>query len=346
MKFPRPSTLRIELPIGQTVALAVLILSLLIAALEGLSRLPWIDSHTPTAIGSSHPDLNVKFGELDALLKREGRIDCIFVGSSMVYRGINPAVFVQSYRQQTGEDIVCYNFGVRVSRASSVGPLSKILVKRYHPRLLVYGFSLRDLTGDTFDEQQQQQVILNTPWVQYQLDSFNVTGWLIDQSTALRHFLAFRDWLLAAAHDPSAEPVGPSYLGYAPFTIRTGTALLKASRPLKFSFTRTQLNGLKYFLSLRTQTQLLLVEMPASYRLVSTVKGERATFRDFVYQARDLIAGYGVPVLTTIDLNLIPDSGWSDTYHLHEEGANIFSQWLGEQVGTAVKTGELAPLTG
>ena len=157
-----------------------------------------------------------------------------------------------------------------------------------------------------------------------------------------RRFLAFHDWLLPESDDPSDDPVESSYRGYAPFTTQTGTALLKASNPRAFVFTRTQWGGLDYFLSLRTQTQLLLVEMPASYRLVSMIKGDRETFRDFVYQVRDFAARYDVPVITTIDLNLIPDTGWGDTYHLNQSGAEIFSRWLGEQTGSAVNAGEIA----
>ncbi len=340
MKFPRPSTLHIEMPIGQTLALAVLILSLLIGALEGLSHLPWVERHLPTAIGSSHTDPNLKFGELDILLDREGRIDCIFVGSSMVLRGINPAIFARAYRKQTGQDIVCYNFGVRASRASSISLLSEILIERYHPRLLVYGFSLRDLTGEPFNDRQQQE-ILDSPWLQYQLKSFNVKGWIIDRSEAVRHFLAFHAWLLPGPDDLKDFPLGSSYRGYTPFTTRSDIALQAAPNPHGFIFTQTQWGGLKCFLSLRTQTQLLLVEMPASYRLISMVQGGRETFRDLIYQARDFIVGYGVPVITTIDLNLIPDSGWSDAYHLQQTGAELFSAWLGDKVGAAVNAGEV-----
>ena len=82
--------------------------------------------------------------------------------------------------------------------------------------------------------------------------------------------------------------------------------------------------------------------MPASYRQVTSVKGGEETYRSFLYDVRDFIAGYDIPMFTTIDLNLIPDSGWSDTYHLHQTGAEIFSAWLGDQVGIAVNTGKLS----
>ena len=89
-----------------------------------------------------------------------------------------------------------------------------------------------------------------------------------------------------------------------------------------------------------------MVEMPASERGMQMIKGGQAAYRDNMLQARDLIAGYGVPVWLTTDLDLIPADGWGDTYHLHQSGAEIFSRWLGGQVGAAVMAGELPPLSG
>ena len=335
------ATLRLTRPFGFTLLMTLAVLALLIVLLEGVARLPWVETHVPAAFGSTHPDIDTKFGELDALLNRAGRIDCIFVGSSMVRRGIDPIAFTRAYREQTGQDLVCYNFGVAASRASSIGPLSDILVERYHPRLLIYGLSLRDLTGEPF-QNEQQEAILASPWLDYQFGSLNIRGWLIDHSESLRHFLAFHDWLLSKFEDSVWCLDDWPCLGFSPTTTRTGGALIREPTPRKYKFTQVQWNGLKHFLSLRTQTQLLFVEMPASYRQVTSVKGGEETYRSFLYDVRDFIAGYDIPMFTTIDLNLIPDSGWSDTYHLHQTGAEIFSAWLGDQVGIAVNTGKLS----
>jgi hypothetical protein len=334
------TTLRLTRPFGFTLLLTLAVLALLIALLEGLARLPWVEAHVPTAIGSAHQDIDIKFGELDAQLNRTGQIDCIFVGSSMVHRGIDPAIFTRAYYEQTGDDIVCYNFGVRGSRASGMAPLSDILIERYHPRLLIYGLSLRDLTGEPF-QNDQQEAILASPWLDYQFGSFNLEGWLIEHSESLRHFLAFHDWLLSKYEDSAWCLDDWPCLGYSPSTTRSGSALIRESAPRSFRFTQVQWNGLEHFLSLRTQTQLLFVEMPPSYRQLTSIKGGEETYRSFLYDVRDFVAGYDIPMLTTIDLDLIPDSGWSDMYHLHQTGAAAFSAWLGDRVGAAVSAGEI-----
>jgi len=331
--FPRPSTLRITHPPGQTLALAFLILVGLIALLEGLAHLPWIEQHIPTAVGSSHENIDFKFGDLDYLLHRDGRIDCIIVGSSMVRRGFDPLVFAEAYQAQTGQPITCYNFGISGAWTSNLSKLSQILVRRYHPRLLILGFSLRELT--THSEQPDN---LAAPWLQYQMGSFNLDGWLVDHSRALRSFLAVRSWTAPDFVNPLGNLEDPLRLGYAPATV--SQAVLPA-RPQKYAFTRSQWEGLERFLALRNDTQLLLVEMPASDALTAMIRGGRETYAAFIQQVVDFAAAQGVPAWTTIDLALIPDDVWADDYHMFPPGAEIFSAWLGERIGAAVQNGDL-----
>jgi hypothetical protein len=55
MKFPRPSTLHVALPIGQTLALAIPILLVFMGALELVLRVPAVESRLPA------PDLGSSF---------------------------------------------------------------------------------------------------------------------------------------------------------------------------------------------------------------------------------------------------------------------------------------------
>src|SRR5579871_563893 len=104
----------------------------------------------PLSQDSNDQDFEYKILGLDALVQKQGPIDCIFIGSSMVHRGINPEVFSDAYKAQTGKDIHCYNFGLLGATESSLSPVAKILLERYKPKLLVYGVtpaSLDDRTG-------------------------------------------------------------------------------------------------------------------------------------------------------------------------------------------------------
>ncbi|RPJ00825.1 MAG: hypothetical protein EHM39_04265, partial [Chloroflexi bacterium] len=214
-RFPRSSTLKLVFPAGQTIALAILILILLVVALEALVRLPWVDQHVPTAIGSAHEELDIKFGEADYLLRQRGRIDCIFIGSSVVRRGIDPGEVAAAYRAQTGEEIVCYNFGLSGLQSLSLARLAPIIVKRYHPRLLIYGISLRDL-GLRDDTQAESRAIANTAWIQYQSGDFSLEGWAVEHLVTFRHFLALRNWPKHAFRNPIRDLNDPLRTGFVP----------------------------------------------------------------------------------------------------------------------------------
>jgi hypothetical protein len=54
-----------------------------------------------------------------------------------------------------------------------------------------------------------------------------------------------------------------------------------------------------------------------------------------------VLQGSGSQIWLTQDLNLIPESGWIESNHLNVDGAEIFSKWVGEQLGKSVKDGSL-----
>jgi hypothetical protein len=50
----------------------------------------------------------------------------------------------------------------------------------------------------------------------------------------------------------------------------------------------------------------------------------------------------GVLFWPTSQLELIPANGWQDSQHLSIDGAKVFSQWLAQQISSAVREGQLA----
>ena len=95
-------------------------------------------------MGSRHYQLGHKLALLDAAVKRNGPIDCIMLGSSMVDVGFNPESFQHAYRQATGREIHCFNFGIDASSAASAAALARILIEDYHPRFIIFGTDPRD----------------------------------------------------------------------------------------------------------------------------------------------------------------------------------------------------------
>jgi hypothetical protein len=342
------ATLRLTRPFGFTLLLTLAVLALLIALLEGLARLPWVETHVPTAIGSAHAGIDVKFGEADYLAARDGGLDCIALGSSVVHVGFDPQRFADAYRQQTGDSLTCYNFGIDGMQADLAVDIAAILIERYHPRLLIYGFTLRAL-ADTPDMGAARVPVHATPWIQYRLGSFNLEGWIVEHFTAYRHFLALREWTAPRFQNPITDLGDPPRLGYQPFT-RHADEFVPLDYLADYAVSAEGWAGLERLIALGSQTgttQLLLVEWPVPDHTLAVFNGGPDNYRRIMSEAAADAQAHGVPMWLTTDRHLIPDDGWvGDSHHLHQIGAEIFSAWLGDQVGIAVNAGELAPLGG
>jgi hypothetical protein len=137
LNFPRPITLQLSFPFGKTIALAGVILLALLGIGEAICRTSWArDRLVAPSLDINFETLDVKIDLLAKLADREP-IDCVFVGSSMVNRGIDIEVFEKVFNQQTGESITCFNLGLGGTSASEAAALAEIVIDTYHPALLV-----------------------------------------------------------------------------------------------------------------------------------------------------------------------------------------------------------------
>jgi hypothetical protein len=328
-------TLRLSFPLGQTLALALLILAGMSITLELIARLPQVESRVPPAIGSRHPDLDVKFGELDYLTEQQGRVDCIFLGSSVVNTGIDPVFVSEAFRQQTGAPITCYNFGINGITAATAAELADLLVERYHPRVLVYGFTLRafgtyvDTTADRFAD---------SDWFRYQQGAFTLKGWFIDHSAAFQRYLALRRWSRYAWQNPVGDRGTPT--GFVPYTFEV-KEFVPPPFLTDYAFSDQQLAGLERIIALDDQTPVILLELPAPPHTREAFQGGVDGHRATIQQIAAMAESGGVPIWLTSDLDLIPADGWSgDVEHMNRRGAIMFSRWLGRRLAEAVEAGE------
>jgi len=341
-----PHALNPIVPFGQTLGLAVVILALLAGMFEGAVRLLVDESDLPVAIGSANPTLDIKIGVLDRLARESGGVDCIFLGSSVVNNGVIPASFAAAYRDQTGEDITCYNFGVPALTASTAGVLAEVLVERYRPRLLVYGFTVRALAEQASEAQRVYDDIVNTPWVRAQRGAFDVLGWLVEHSQAFRHYLAYRNWM---RHDfdhelrrfKDAPPDG--YISFMGTRAFDPNAVHVPDYFTQFAMSDRELAGLERIFNLNHHTAVLAVEMPLPDFVIAGFEGGAAAHRAVFDELAELAAGYDVLLWQASPQNLIPGDGWAeDGLHVNDQGAEILSAWLGAQVGRAVRDGALS----
>lgn len=332
----RSSTLRLARIPGQTLVLAVLILALVLIGAELAARLVLDDSDRPTAIGSDVPALDVKIGALDRLDETRG-VDCLFVGSSVVLNGLDPAAVEAAYAARTGEAITCYNVGVPALTARAAAVVAEVLVERYHPHVLVYGFTLRAVAAGTSQADDVYDDLLATPWIAYRRGDASLEGWLVDHSTLLRHYLAYRNWPSWQYPNWRRTFTDSSPTGYVPF-FRTRpldpAAIQTPSYFQHYALDPAEMAGLAEIVALDGNTRVVLLEMPLPDFVLALFDGGAAGYRAIVEgEIGALAEAHAVPLWQTSPLALVPLEGWAeDAHHVNHQGAQLVSAWLGERL--------------
>ena len=348
----KPNTLRLARPFGKTIWLALILWLVLAGAAEGIARLGFFQSRlTSPKMGSRHYQLGNKLALLETAIKKNGPIDCLMIGSSIVDLGFDPDAFRKGYQEQTGQGIHCFNFGIDASSAASAAALARILIEDYHPRLLIVGTDARDFVVSP--EDPDAAVILQTAWVRYRLGDFSLAGWLTEHSYLYRYrqqlsnLVRFNfDGALRSATTTRFE-ILPN--GFSPFTT-VATYINDPPNPEDDSFEVTyytrifsdyrmlddNLEALEQIMDQNgLGTQVIIVEMPIADGLYYFFGHGESDHQLFIDRIEELSVAHGVTFWQTESLDLIPDDGWVDYSHVNTKGAAIFSSWLGQQVGKA-----------
>jgi hypothetical protein len=327
----------------------LLLLILLVGMSEWITRLEIFQAPlTPPKLGSRHYQLGHKLAFLDREIERNGSIDCIMVGSSMVDVGFDPESFQEGYVKIAGRSIRCFNFGIDASSAASTAVLVKILLEDYHPRLLIFGTDPRDYAVPR--EDRDPAAILETPWIKYRDGHFSLDGWLTEHS----YFYRYRQHLsrllrsnfestlwsetilnfeiLSNGQTPFDKVV--DYINDPPKPQDDSFEVVYYSRIFKsYQLLDDNLDALERIMNYNgSETQVIVVEMPVSDGLYYFFGNGEADYNIFISRISDLAELHQVPFWRSEPLDSIPDNGWMDYSHLNVTGAEIFSRWLGEQV--------------
>lgn len=315
---------------------------------EGLLRLEPVQSLLPApSLGTGHQNFDCKLAGLDAFVRREGGVDCIFLGPSTVNYGINPAVVRASYRRFTGNDLRCYNFGLGSLSNPAARIVMQVLIRRYHPANIVLGTFAGQ---DRFGEETEDRLTTNA-WVEYQLGHRTFRGWLLEHSVALRYFLRLLVWvehprfsISISRLEAQTEPNGFTR------TLETMPNIEQPPNPVRerqffvrfehFSVSPEHLQALEDMLRLKSQVGLAVVEMPIHPTYMAFFGRGKADFDEAISQTRLRAENQGLLYWAPEDLHFAPDQWWN-RYHLNAAGAKIFSAWLGEKIARASRHGRI-----
>lgn len=348
--------LALRWPFGGTLALAVAILLMMSGGLEAIARSPWGRSHLPIgSYGTASRYFDYQMERLREFVAHEGPPDCIFLGASPVFRGIDPSVVAQAYRAQTGHTIRCFNFGIRGLDPANAAVLGGIIRQDYKPPLLIFGLDIPNLAGRTAEGLRDR--FIEAEWVRYRLGEFTLESWLIEHSNAMRVYMRYRNWVLPGYSTEENRKTDNSLSaairpdGHAVFLARaTDLADVPSTQSEEARFydllndyeiDRQQLQGVERLLQVEPGYEVVLLEMPVHPSFLRYYGDGAADYRLGLTTARDAAARAGVPFWDTTLLRIIPDDGWANRSHLNAAGARVFSQWLGTRLGQAVVDGQL-----
>jgi hypothetical protein len=351
----KSETLKLTFPSGLTFLTALILLIALLAAGEWLARSRPVQENLPApSLGVVHRNLEVQIDVLEQRVAHNEAIDCLMLGDSTVMTDFVPASFESAFHEQTGKEIDCLNLGVGASTVASSVALAEVMMKEYRPALLILGLEALNFTVST--EDQESGALLEAPWIRYKLGRPSIEGWLYDHSRLLeyrpilRKLLRFEFDFLGVLQGSFPDESG-IINGYFPLNGQGPFAIDEPPNPdSEHPFDEHYFAELGNFRLLPENvqaleelarssddtTQVFVVEMPVAESFVYYYRNGEQDHEAFINTIEDLLSAHDMSFWPTSELHLFTIGDWYNRNHLNTAGAQVFSEWLGRQVGQAV----------
>lgn len=276
---------------------------------------------------------DAKIFALESQVRRDGRLDCLFIGSSVANVDIDPAIIEQVYRERTGKSIHCYNLGLPAMTIENATALADASIARFHPKVVFYAILSRDIDHVT----ASANFIEQSDWLKFNRGKDSLQGWLVNHSYAWRYFLTWRYWLVTPNRAKmDSETIFLTPKGFQPAQgINDPYPENQTMTPERLTRIWDDPNHAQVvndFLALRQKSvTLVLIEGPV-YRDPNANTWPAYT-SNYLPTLQSLLKTSGVPFWRTDEISVqIPKPHWYDWLHLNSQGAVTFSQWLGEQL--------------
>ncbi|MCC6905695.1 MAG: hypothetical protein IT326_07620 [Anaerolineae bacterium] len=345
MDEQRP-TLQITWPFGLTPALALLLLATSLGLLEGLLRIPALQALLPPpSRGTGHAQFEVQYQNFIRYQRAHPELNCIIMGSSQTWAGIDPEKLRAAYLEAGGQPLDCFNFGVQVITSAEAATLAELAIRETSPRVVIYGLSVRDLAeyeGSLIN--RVSWVFQQNPWIRYRLGTFTLSGWLTEHSAAYGYYLTFRARLSEAewrTRQDAAAATREDGFRVVPFGNNVGPILPdRAILPEFYDAlgdyrpSPERLAGLDQILSLQNENlRVIVIEVPLPDATIAVFSGGKEAYPVLFSQPlRERVAASGALYLNGMDAGPFPDEEWADFDHLNTDGASHLSRWLGERL--------------
>ncbi len=346
MQIVKTDSLRLERPVGGVLWRGLLLLAVVLAAAEGIARIPGVQRRLEVAsFGHYHYQFEIKWFQLERYVQAHDGVDVIFLGSSMVNTGVQPEEVNRAWQEATGEPpLRIFNFGIEGLTIQPNSVVAQLLVESFHPRAIIFGTEIRDYAAN--NGVKEAETFLADPWVRYRIGEFTPRGWLAEHSAAVRYFLAYRNWmnwdfaknhswvirrtdnLTADGYDVENQVVLRRQLEVDPEDPEDAEVLEMFAG---FQMAQSRLDNLRSLLDLQEEgVQVLVVEMPVTPQFYQFFDDGMQEKERFVETVSAEVEAAGSVFHPAIPEDQLPINGRSDRVHLSKFGAAVFSRYLGE----------------
>lgn len=337
------------LPLLRELGLSLALLLPCLLGIEHVMRTETVYRLLPLARPYYTFDVTRRIHDLEQLVADEGRLDVLFVGSSVTRAAIDPRHFDRELRQKKRGDVVSFNGGM-----SSMFPsgaklyLEHVWLERARPRFVLHGIREAELASRAKRPKYLQHGRIEALWLQ--------RSWIADVQAALLDELTLLQYrgtlitVLSRAKDGKRLHIrerGEQASDERGFR-REKRPLARARRggskrlwryggkpdDKRYARSLPALEAM-HELCRRNGATYVLVNMPEHPERFGKRHG-RALFDDYHRRTRAWARAHGVALLDVTDAQLgaFADDRWySDYHHLSPEGARRFTELLAARFG-------------
>ena len=306
-------------------------LPLVLLAAEIVARSPLGSSLPAPSVNADSFLFDAKIYSLEQQVRRNGGLDCLFLGSSVANVDINPEVVEQVYLEQTGETIHCFNLGLPAMTIENATAIADAAIARFQPKVIFYTILSRDIDHVT----ASVNFIEQSNWLKFNRGKDSLNGWLVNHSYAWRYFLTWRYWLVT----PNRAKMDSETIFLTPKGFQPAQGIndpypenqtMTPERLMQIWDDPGHAQVVNDFLALQQKgVTLVFIEGPV-YR-DPNANTWPAYEADYIPPLQSLLETGGVPFWRTDAIAVqIQKPNWYDWLHLNSQGAVTFSQWLGE----------------
>jgi hypothetical protein len=313
-----------------------LTIPILLLAAEIVARSPLGTILPAPSVNADSFLFDAKIYNLERQVRRDGGLDCLFIGSSVANADIDPATVERIYRERTGETIHCFNLGLPALTLENTTALAEAAIARFRPKVVFYALLPRDIHDVIANVDYLEKI----DWITFNRGAPSLNGWLVNHSHAWRYFLTWRYWLVTQNRLKMAEEIRwLTPRGFQPAqNIRDPYIPNLTMTPQRLRETWNdprQIQIVEQFLALQqTGVTIVLVEGPAYHEPDASDSETWLAYKtDYLPTLLQILNANNIPFWRTDAVAVqIPKSNWYDWLHLNSDGAFTFSQWLGEQM--------------